>query len=120
MPAMTALCDHDVDSFSRELRELGHNSDHAQLVLRAFYGSGGNLCVDRMPIAKPLRREITQPNRLMQSRILSRQIATDGTVKLLIGFADGASIESVFMPSHRPDRSAGCVSSQVGCAMGCD
>jgi len=24
------------------------------------------------------------------------------------------------MPSHRPDRAAGCVSSQIGCAMGCD
>jgi 23S rRNA (adenine2503-C2)-methyltransferase len=31
-----------------------------------------------------------------------------------------SSIECVLMPSHRSDRAAGCVSSQVGCAMGCD
>ena len=32
----------------------------------------------------------------------------------------GPSVECVLMPSHRPDRAAGCVSSQVGCAMACD
>jgi 23S rRNA (adenine2503-C2)-methyltransferase len=31
-----------------------------------------------------------------------------------------SSVECVLMPSHRPDRAAGCVSSQVGCAMACD
>jgi 23S rRNA (adenine2503-C2)-methyltransferase len=29
-------------------------------------------------------------------------------------------VETVLMPDFRPDRAAGCVSSQVGCAMGCD
>jgi 23S rRNA (adenine2503-C2)-methyltransferase len=31
-----------------------------------------------------------------------------------------STVECVLMPSHRPDRAAACVSSQVGCAMGCD
>jgi 23S rRNA (adenine2503-C2)-methyltransferase len=31
-----------------------------------------------------------------------------------------STVECVLMPSHIPDRAAGCVSSQVGCAMGCD
>src|SRR5881409_2803592 len=31
-----------------------------------------------------------------------------------------SSVECVLMPSHRPDRAAVCISSQIGCAMGCD
>jgi 23S rRNA (adenine2503-C2)-methyltransferase len=49
-----------------------------------------------------------------------RQVSEDGTTKLLLQLADGRSVESVLMPDFHPDRAAGCVSSQVGCAMGCD
>jgi 23S rRNA (adenine2503-C2)-methyltransferase len=50
----------------------------------------------------------------------ARQVAVDGTTKLLIRLQDERMVESVLMPGHRPDRAAGCISSQVGCAMGCD
>jgi 23S rRNA (adenine2503-C2)-methyltransferase len=49
-----------------------------------------------------------------------RQKADDGTCKLLIRLGDGKTVEAVMMPDYRDDRAAGCVSSQVGCAMGCD
>lgn len=117
---MTALCDHDLTSLSAELRQLGHNPIHAPRLLREYYGTGGRLAIERLPIARTLRDDLLRPNRLMRSTILSRRESNDGTVKLLIGLTDGHSVEAVLMPSHRPDRSAGCVSSQVGCAMGCD
>ena len=41
-------------------------------------------------------------------------------MKLLLSMPDGATAECVMMPSHRDGVAAGCVSSQVGCAMGCD
>ena len=46
-----------------------------------------------------------------------RQCSADGTTKLLLRMADGRTVESVLMPGYRPDRAAGCISSQVGCAM---
>jgi 23S rRNA (adenine2503-C2)-methyltransferase len=49
-----------------------------------------------------------------------RQVADDGTTKLLLRLNDGRTVETVLMPDYRDDRAAGCVSSQVGCAMGCD
>ncbi len=55
-----------------------------------------------------------------RSRVLLRQRSGDGTLKLLIEFDGGGAVECVLMPSHRPDRAAACVSSQIGCAMGCD
>jgi 23S rRNA (adenine2503-C2)-methyltransferase len=116
----TALCDHDIDSLAGELRELGHNPIHAPRLLREYYGAGGRLAVDRLKVARALRDHLSRPDRLMRSRLLARHQSSDGTVKLLIGLTDAHTVESVSMPSHRPDRSAGCVSSQVGCAMGCD
>lgn len=41
----------------------------------------------------------------------------DGTVKFAFRLSDGALIESVLIPEQ--DRNTLCVSSQVGCAMGC-
>lgn len=50
-------------------------------------------------------------------RIVIKQVASDGTIKLLLELSDGAKIESVLM---RYDYGlAICVSSQVGCNMGC-
>ncbi len=45
--------------------------------------------------------------------------AVDGFAKYLFQTADGASIEAVRIPLERADRFTVCVSSQVGCALGC-
>jgi 23S rRNA (adenine2503-C2)-methyltransferase len=52
-----------------------------------------------------------------RSSLLHRSDARDGTTKLLLATADGLSIETVGIPSG--DRLTVCVSSQVGCPMGC-
>ncbi len=54
---------------------------------------------------------------LGRSALLHRSDARDGTTKLLLSTADGLSIETVGIPSG--DRLTVCVSSQVGCPMGC-
>lgn len=50
-------------------------------------------------------------------KIHTKQISTDGTIKLLVEFKDGAKVETVLMRYNYG--CAICVSSQVGCAMGC-
>lgn len=50
-------------------------------------------------------------------RIISLQEADDRTVKFLFELKDKKSIESVLLPFYRKDTL--CISSQVGCAMGC-
>jgi 23S rRNA (adenine2503-C2)-methyltransferase len=49
--------------------------------------------------------------------ILRRQTSSDGTEKLLIGWDGGATAEAVMIPDG-PRRTA-CISSQVGCPVGC-
>ena len=48
------------------------------------------------------------------ARVRSEHPAQDGSARLLVDLADGQSVESVLLP-----RGGVCVSSQVGCAVGC-
>ena len=48
---------------------------------------------------------------------LKRLVASDGTIKLLLSTADSENIETVGIPTKQ--RLTVCISSQVGCAMGC-
>ena len=52
-----------------------------------------------------------------------RQTATDGTIKTLLQLPSGRAVEAVLIPDFTdkgtPRRMTACVSSQVGCAMGC-
>jgi 23S rRNA (adenine2503-C2)-methyltransferase len=53
-------------------------------------------------------------------RIAERQTSTDGATKLALELVDGQRIEAVHMPrTVRNPRVSYCISSQVGCAMGC-
>ena len=49
--------------------------------------------------------------------IISSQQSKDGTIKCLFRFDDGAEVESVFMKYNYGNSI--CISSQVGCRMGC-
>lgn len=51
------------------------------------------------------------------SAVLQRQDSSDGTRKLLLGWPGGAAAETVMIPDA--DRRTACVSSQVGCPVGC-
>jgi 23S rRNA (adenine2503-C2)-methyltransferase len=48
------------------------------------------------------------------ARVLSTHPADDGSARLLVGLHDGQTVETVLLP-----RDGVCVSSQVGCAVGC-
>ncbi|MFI5381240.1 MAG: 23S rRNA (adenine(2503)-C(2))-methyltransferase RlmN, partial [Tepidisphaerales bacterium] len=49
--------------------------------------------------------------------VVRQQTATDGTIKVLISWQDGKNAESVMIPDA--DRRTACLSSQVGCPVGC-
>lgn len=108
---------------ARQLAAWGYNPVHAGRVLREYYARGGELAVAEREGAK-LPAELLEQLRTglppSPSELAARQVAEDGTAKLLLRLADGRTVETVLMPDYREDRAAGCVSSQVGCAMGCD
>ena len=54
---------------------------------------------------------------VLTSRVVRRAESDDGCVKLLLELHDGHRVETVLIPAGR--RATACVSTQVGCAMGC-
>ena len=73
---------------------------------------------DMTDISKSLRQKLNEDCPLVtlrqERRLVSRR---DGTEKYLFGLDDGNVIESVLMRYHHGN--SVCISSQVGCAMGC-
>lgn len=64
-----------------------------------------------------LRSVLKEQYDLFSSRVVQHLVASDRTEKLLLELADGSAVECVLM--REPDRTTVCISTQVGCAMGC-
>ncbi len=64
-----------------------------------------------------LRQRLSDLSYLSRIEPVTIERSADGTRKFLFGLSDGRRIESVLIPER--DHHTLCVSSQVGCAMGC-
>ncbi len=68
-------------------------------------------------LSQMLRRRLSQTVHVFESVVSRRQDAGDGTTKLLLQWRDGATTECVLIPDG--DRRTACISTQVGCPVGC-
>ena len=118
--ALRSLCDFDLREFEALLQEWGFPAVHAQTILRTYYRNGGEIELSRLLIGSALEAKLHASLAIRNSTVTRRHESADGTVKLLISFEKGGAAEAVLMAMDRPDRAAACVSSQIGCAMGCD
>jgi 23S rRNA (adenine2503-C2)-methyltransferase len=69
-------------------------------------------------LAKPLRQQLAESFTLWTTQIAVHKKSDDGTEKLLLQLADGHRIECVLLRDDKQHHTV-CVSTQVGCAMGC-
>src|SRR3954451_10816656 len=117
---MRPLTDHDLSTLAAELSAAGFRPSHARRILREFYEADGRPEFRPEQVGRELVDWLGRAVPLRLSRVAGRSTSGDGTTKLLASFGAGGAAECVLMPAHRPDRAAGCVSSQIGCAMRCD
>ena len=117
---MNALSDLTLEELQGRLAEWGFKPSHAARLLRSFYAGAGQIEWAELKVPGGLRERVEGEYGAGLLPVAARQVAADGTTKLLLRLTDGKTIEAVMMPDHRADRVAGCISSQVGCAMGCD
>lgn len=64
-----------------------------------------------------LRRRLADKFSILKLQVVRSAESVDGTKKLLLGAVDGAAFECVLIPSR--GRLTACLSSQVGCRLGC-
>lgn len=68
-------------------------------------------------LPKDLREKLKEEFPITKALVKAVAKSGDGTEKLLVGFEDGEAVETVLIPAR--DRFTQCISTQVGCAMGC-
>ena len=111
----------NISDFDRRLQELKAQPIHRGRVLRAWLngkaldaGTRHQKSENFLPL--PLRNGLPQLSEDLEklARIHSEHPGADGSARLLVELADGQMVESVLLP-----RDGLCVSTQVGCAVGC-
>jgi len=117
---MPSLASFDRTTLGAWLTERGISPSHAGRVLRAYYRGSGDFDAGSIGICHPLRDAIGEGCFSWVTSERDRVVSRDGTTKLLLGLERGGAVETVMMPSYRDGEAWCCVSSQVGCAMGCD
>lgn len=99
------------------LSERGYPAYRAEQIRKWLFQLRADSFQAMTNLSKPMRTELEQSFRIWTTSIASHHQAEDGTEKLLLSLADGNRIECVLLRDG-PRRSI-CISSQVGCAMGC-
>ena len=97
--------------------ERGMPAYRARQVFQWLYRRGVTRFPDMTDLPLALRQSLADEFRIPTPSIDRRDISDDGTQKFLLKLEDGKRIESVFIPDT-PNQTF-CLSTQVGCAMGC-
>ncbi|MBK6786104.1 MAG: RNA methyltransferase [Betaproteobacteria bacterium] len=108
-----------IEEIRQRLRALGAGPRHEAHVLRcwsqALPQDGGKRRLEHF-LPQPLRQALPGLSEELAglARLQSEHPARDGSARLLVALADGQAVEAVRLP-----RDGLCVSTQVGCAVGC-
>ena len=102
--------------------ELGEPRFRAAQVWQWIWQKGARDFSEMTDVSKACRARLAETARIVWPEVVTVQESRDGTTKFLLGMEDGAQIETVLIPSEDREgnrRWTQCLSSQVGCAMGC-
>ena len=99
------------------LADRGLRPFRADQILQALYRDYISDWDAATTLPKDFRETLKAEFPLTPHRQLEVSESADGTRKLLIGFEDGNAVETVLIPAA--GRFTQCMSTQVGCAMGC-
>ena len=115
---MKDITDLTKEELKTELTGVGEKPYRASQIFSWIHKRGVGSFDDMTDISKELRERLGSLYKAPGLTICDMQISKlDGTRKYLFRLSDGALIEGVLM-EYRDWRTA-CISSQVGCAMGC-
>lgn len=115
---------HNLTELTREgvgdlMAELGQPKYRADQLYKWIFQRGANSLDDMTNLPKALRTQLQEAGWTMGRVSIDRvAVSEDGTRKVALRTEDGAVIESVLIQME-PGKFTQCLSSQVGCALGC-
>ncbi len=109
--------------FTAAVAAQGGKAAHARELRRGVLRHGGRplAAIEVRRVALPhglIERLDAQAWRATESSVALAAPSGDGSTKLVLALADGKSVEAVVMPAEK-GHFAVCISSQVGCPVGC-
>ena len=114
---MKNIKDYNLDKLKQEFLKLGEKAYRAEQVFKWLYVEKVSSFDEMTNLSKDLREKLKQEFSMHNFKILKKQESEDGTKKYLFDILDGNAIETVLMEYHHGKSI--CVSTQVGCKMGC-
>lgn len=100
-----------------EMTAMGEKPFRVKQIWHWLYNKGVTDFSKMSTLAKPLQARLAEKYLISRPQVITEKNSTDGTRKWLLRFADGKEVETVYIPEE--DRGAVCLSTQVGCQMGC-
>ncbi|HYU77627.1 MAG TPA: 23S rRNA (adenine(2503)-C(2))-methyltransferase RlmN [Vicinamibacterales bacterium] len=107
----------DLAEMEALLQGRGYPRFHARQIYRWIWKRGVTDFAQMTDLSRALRARLSEEFIVRTPEIVRRDFSSDGTQKFVLRLGDGKKIESVFIPDT-PAQTF-CISTQVGCAMGC-
>ena len=114
---MKNIKDYDLEDLKKELENIGEKKFRAEQIFKWLYVEKVKEFDEMTNLSLELREKLKNEYDICNFKILRKQESSDRTKKYLFDVLDGNAIESVLMEYHH-GRTI-CVSSQIGCKMGC-
>jgi 23S rRNA (adenine2503-C2)-methyltransferase len=108
----------ELSQLKRIITESGEPEFRAKQIHEWIWQKSAVSFAEMTNLPLPLRQKLEKSFNFFNIVIDSKQESKDGTIKYLFRLFDGLNIEGVLIPSY--DRVTICISSQVGCSLGCD
>ena len=114
---MKNIKDYNLDELQEELINMGEKKFRAEQIFKWIYKEKVKSFDEMTNLSIELREKLKENYTMCNYNILKKQESKDGTKKYLFDVLDGNAIETVLMSYHHGYSI--CVSSQIGCKMGC-
>ena len=114
---MKNIKDYNLEELKQELIAIGEKKYRAEQIFKWLYVDKIKEFDDMTNLPLELRDKLKKEYTMCNYNILKKQESSDGTKKYLFDVLDGNAIETVLMQYHHGKTI--CVSSQIGCKMGC-
>ena len=114
---MKNIKEYNLEELKNELEQLGEKKYRAEQIFKWIYVDKVKEFDEMTNLSIELREKLKKEYTMCNFNILRKQESSDGTKKYLFDVLDGNAIETVLMQYHHGKTI--CVSSQIGCKMGC-
>ena len=112
------IASYTLDELTEEMKSIGEKPFRAKQIYEWIHVKTAERFGEMTNLSKALREKLDRDYEIARVRLVERQVSKiDGTSKFLFELSDGNMIESVLM-KYKHGNSV-CISSQVGCRMGC-